>query len=208
MTKELKKVTLDSVKTVHEGKFMAMKEATYTREGCEPAVWEYKHVTHDSVHVLVYNKDKGTFLFVEQVRIPLLERDIVENGITVECCAGIIDKYEDIDNIIDRAKEIAVDEIREELGYKVEGQAIKYIKPVITPEGAIKHLCFAIVTEEGNVGQSEGATEDIKIREVPMNKLYDLTCTENIDLITYSLTNMILLDSVAGSNMDELPLKK
>ena len=204
MTQELKKVTIDNVKTVHEGKFISMKEATYTREGCQPAVWEYKKVKNDSVHIIVYVKDTKSFLFVQQVRIPLLEREIIEDGITIECCAGVIDKYEDADDIMSRILKVAKDEIREELGFNVIDENIKYLSPIVTVEGSIKHTCFATVESTDCIGQSLGETEDIRVIEVKLENLYKLTKVKNVDLITYAMINMILLDLLADREVEDI----
>jgi len=89
---------------------------------------------HDSVSILVFNTSRKKLVFVRQFRpavyyafLPECGQDMVDLesypptlGLSLELCAGIVDKDKPL-------VEIARDELQEECGYKVPASAFKQI---------------------------------------------------------------------------------
>lgn len=81
---------------------------------------------HDAVAIIIYNTTRNVLVFVKQFRPPIYISDVPENernsvdvnkypsslGITLEVCAGIVDKNLTL-------PEIAKEEVLEECGYDV-----------------------------------------------------------------------------------------
>ena len=69
-------------------KFISTSFATYEQDGIEKS-WEIVEA-HDSVAILIYHKEKKSFVLVKQFRPAVYLNN--DNGMTVELCAGIVDK--------------------------------------------------------------------------------------------------------------------
>ena len=147
--------------------------------------------THDSVHILVDNITNKTLLFVKQLRVPVLVSDGSTDGDVVECCAGIIDNEEYVKTTGDSgAKLTAIDEVKEELGYNVPNDKISLIrkyKASVGTSGASATAFYAKVTNSMYIGQSLQEGEDIKVLEVPYNKVEEFISQETTDAPTLFL---------------------
>lgn len=103
---------------------------TYDQNG-KPHKWDFLTV-HDSVAIILYNTTRNKLLMVKQFRPPVYIGSIPEKdrtefidtekypaslGVTIECCAGIVDKNLSL-------AEIASEEILEECGYKVDANKL------------------------------------------------------------------------------------
>jgi len=130
---------------------------------------------HDSVAILIYHKVKKKFILVKQFRAPVYANN--QNGITVELCAGLVDKDKTL-------IEIAKDEILEECGYNVP---IKQIEKVTTynvnlgQSGNYQTLYYCEV--DNNMRVSEGGGVDmelIEVLEIPLEEMKKLIFDESI----------------------------
>ena len=95
------------------------------------------------------------FLFVKQFRIPVYLND---NNIkyTYELCAGLVDKDKSIE-------EIAIEEIAEESGYKVDAEDLTKITSFFTNvgiSGAKQHLDFATICENQKISSGGGINDE------------------------------------------------
>jgi len=91
-----------------EPKFINTSLATYEQNGVKKS-WEVVQA-HDSVAILIYHKEKDAFVLVEQFRPAVYLNN--NDGLTIELCAGIVDKNLSLE-------QIAKEEIEEECGYEV-----------------------------------------------------------------------------------------
>lgn len=166
---------------------------TYNRDGSESS-WEMLK-QHDSVHIIVQNITSYETLFVKQVRIPVLVNNPYTTGETVECCAGIIDKYSDELDPAERAKKIAIDEIREELGYDMPSimlEPIKVLNSSVGTSGSKCHTFYAEVTDEMYIGQQLSLDEDIEVISIPTDELEMFMSNTETDASTMFLTQWLL----------------
>ena len=126
---------------------------------------------HDSVSILLFHKEKNAFLIVKQFRPSLWyhESQAGENydelGYSYELCAGILDKNKSFE-------QTAIEEVEEELGYK-----IPHLEYVTATFGALgfgaskQYVFFAEISEDMRI--SEGGGVDGEVIEpvwVPLQK--------------------------------------
>ena len=128
-------------------------KVNFTLNGIKKS-WEAVR-SHDSVAVLLYHQEKRAFLFVKQFRIPVYLND---NNIkyTYELCAGLVDKDKSIE-------EIAIEEIDEECGYKVELENLQKITSFFTNvgiSGAKQYLFFATICENQKLHSGGGINDE------------------------------------------------
>ncbi|XP_050085085.1 uridine diphosphate glucose pyrophosphatase NUDT14-like [Anopheles aquasalis] len=142
----------------------------YTQNGKQKS-WDLLKV-HDSVSIVIFNVTRRKLVFVKQFRPAvyhgIISGDGVEPGsidmnkyppeiaVTMELCAGIIDKPISI-------AEIAREEILEECGYDVPvdriEQIIRYRSGVGT-SGAEQTLFYTEVTDADKVSSAGGGVDD------------------------------------------------
>lgn len=179
----LKNVKIENVIPNDAPKFVKTQLVEAKRDG-KTFYWEMTK-SHDSVHVIVYNLTKREFLFVEQVRVPVLVNDPATNGVVVEACAGLVDK--DVST-----QQIAKEEILEELGYEVDTQNVHFIKTIkssVGTAGINSHLYYAEVSENQKVSNGGGLdTEDIEIVRVPIDNIESFMAGATTDAVTLFLT--------------------
>jgi len=161
---------------LQNGKFVKPKYATFNLNG-EDKSWEIVEAS-DSVAILIYNKDSDSFVCVKQFRPPVYVRDKNTNGVTLELCAGILDK-----NI--SLEQTASEEILEECGFKVEPKELIKITSFYTSvgfAGAKQTLFFAQVSESCRVSNGGGVAgeEMIEVVEIPLSKAQKVMFDETI----------------------------
>jgi len=151
--KSIKNIRLGECK---DSNFVKLKRMHYTQEGVEKA-WDLAEV-HDSVSILLYHKEKNSFVIVKQFRPPVYLKN--EDGFTYELCAGIVDK-----NLLH--VEIAKEEILEECGFDVESKNIQKITSFFSSvgfAGSIQTLYFAELDDSMKVSAGGGVeAEDIEV---------------------------------------------
>ncbi|XP_055679571.1 uridine diphosphate glucose pyrophosphatase NUDT14-like [Lutzomyia longipalpis] len=144
----------------------------YTQNGVEKN-WDLLKV-HDSVAIIIFNKTTQNLLLVKQFRPAVyhgvissaegtnpttidLEKYPPQLGITVELCAGIVDKTKPL-------IEIAKEEILEEVGYDVPVDRIETVltyRSGVGATGAQQTLYYCEVTDADKVNAGGGIDGEI-----------------------------------------------
>ncbi len=163
-------------KELKNGKYVKPCFATFKLNG-ENKNWEIVQAS-DSVAILIYNRDNQSLVCVKQFRPAVYLQDNKTNGITLELCAGILDKELSIE-------ETASEEILEECGYKVDAKDLQKITSFYTSvgfAGSKQHLYYAEVTSKNRVSEGGGVTgeELIEVVEIPINKIENVMYNESI----------------------------
>jgi len=113
----------------------------------------------DAVGVLVFNRDSEQFLFVRQLRVPLIRHD--EPWI-VEVAAGGIEKGE-------TPEEAAIREVEEEIGYRAK--KLEYLGEMYGSPGGLSEkltLFYAEVEAKDRTGEGGGVDDHEDVEIVPM----------------------------------------
>ncbi len=158
-----------------EGKFVKPCFATY-RLNNEERNWEIVKAS-DSVAILIYNEDSNAFVCVKQFRPAVYMQDKETNGVTVELCAGILDKDLSLE-------ETASEEILEECGFRVEPSDLEKITSFYTSvgfAGSKQHLYFAKVNESMRISSGGGVAgeEMIEVIEIPLSQAKEFMFDES-----------------------------
>lgn len=141
------------ISPLKETNYIKPLKVNFTLNGIKKS-WEAVK-SHDSVSILLYHEEKKAFLFVKQFRVPVYLND---NNIkyTYELCAGLVDKDKSIE-------EIAIEEIDEECGYKVELENLQKITSFFTNvgiSGAKQYLFFATICENQKLHSGGGINDE------------------------------------------------
>ena len=139
---------------LEDAKFVKTQKITYTQKNIQKT-WEMVEV-HDSVAILIYHKDKDSFVLVKQFRPPVYLKN--KDGMTVELCAGIVDKNLSLENI-------AIEEIDEECGYKVKNlEKITSFYTAVGFAGSLQTLFYAEVDNSMKIHNGGGIdAEEIEV---------------------------------------------
>jgi len=173
--------TIENITKLDDPKFIKPMKINYTYKN-KKRVWEAV-VSHNSVSIILYNKDKDALIVVKQIRVPVLNMN-KKDGVTHELCAGIIDK--------DKPKvEIVKEEVLEECGYDIDIKSIKEVTSFYTSvgiSGAKQTLFYAECDESMKVNAGGGLSdEDIEVMYIPLSKakefMFDLTYQKTPGLI-------------------------
>jgi len=152
---------IDSIKPLKQPRFIKPIEINYTHKGIARK-WEAV-ISHDSVAVLLWHKDKDSFVFVKQLRATVLNKN-KKDGYMYELCAGIIDK--DASDI-----QIAKEEVLEECGFDVPLEKIEKINSFYTSvgiSGTHQTLYYAQIDDSMKIDEGGGlAEEDIEVIYIP-----------------------------------------
>ena len=141
---------------LEDAKFIQTSFAKYEQNGIKKS-WEIVQA-HDSVAILIYHKDEQSFILVKQFRPAVYVNN--KEGMSVELCAGIVDKELTL-------QQIAQEEIEEECGFAVPLNKIEKITSFYTSvgfTGSKQTLYYAEVSNEMKV--SEGGGIDAELIEV------------------------------------------
>ena len=137
-------------------KFIMTSLASYRQNGVLKH-WEVVEA-HDSVAILIYHKEYRHFILVKQFRPAVYLNN--GGGMTIELCAGIVDKDLTL-------QEIAKEEIEEECGFDVPLEKIEKITSFHTSvgfAGSKQMLYYAEV--DASMKVSEGGGVDAEVIEV------------------------------------------
>ncbi|MEA1953996.1 MAG: NUDIX domain-containing protein [Campylobacterota bacterium] len=139
-----------------EPKFISTSFANYEQNGINKN-WEIVQV-HDSVAILIYHTKKRCFILVKQFRPAVYLNN--NDGLTVELCAGIVDKELSL-------AQIAREEIEEECGYIVAVENIEKITSFYTSVGfaGSRQMLYYVEVDE-SMKISEGGGVDAELIEV------------------------------------------
>ncbi|SFV66434.1 Uridine diphosphate glucose pyrophosphatase [hydrothermal vent metagenome] len=170
MNNHIKHFTLQPLKNA---KFIKSSLATYEQNGKEKS-WEIV-AAHDSVAILIYHKEKNAFILVKQFRPAVYLNN--NDGLTIELCAGIVDKKLSL-------VEIAMEEVEEECGYRVGVEKIEKITSFYTSVGfaGTKQMLYYVEVDE-NMKVSEGGgvdDEQIEVVTLPVYEAKTLIYDERI----------------------------
>lgn len=137
-----------------DSNFVKMQRMHYRQKGVEKA-WDMVDI-HASVAVLIYHKQKDTFVLVKQFRPPVYMQN--SDGYTYELCAGIVDKDLSLE-------QIAIEEVDEECGYRVEKlEKISSFYTAVGISGAKQTLFYAEVDDSMKAHEGGGIdVEDIEV---------------------------------------------
>jgi len=162
-------INITSIEDNFEPKFVKPKLLNFTKDGKKRS-WEVVDV-HDSVAILLYHLEKDSFILVKQFRPAVYLKN--GEGFTYELCAGIVDK--DIS-----LKQIAIEEIYEECGYRVELKNIEDISEFYTAvgfAGGRQNLYYCEVDESMKISEGGGLEEeDIEVIYLPTSKAKEFIC--------------------------------
>ena len=141
--------------------YISTSLATFTQNGMRRD-WEVVQA-HDSVAILIYHKEKDAFVLVKQFRPAVYLNN--KDGLTVELCAGIVDKELPLVNI-------AQEEIEEECGFSLTVEQIEKITGFHTSvgfAGSKQMLYYAEVDESMKVSEGGGVDdEQIEVVHLPL----------------------------------------
>ena len=147
--------------------------ATYQQNGIAKD-WEIVKA-HDSVAILIYHRERGCFILVKQFRPAVYLHN--DDGMTIELCAGIVDKNLSL-------QEIAHEEIEEECGYRVPLEKVEKITAFYTSvgfAGSIQTLYYAEVYDDMKVSEGGGIdNEMIEVIEMPLTEARAFIYDESI----------------------------
>jgi len=170
MENQIKNFKLEPLK---DAKFIQTSFATYEQNGIAKT-WEIVEA-HDSVAILIYHKNKDAFILVKQFRPAVYLNN--DDGLTIELCAGIVDK--DLSLL-----QIAKEEIEEECGFNVSLDKIEKITSFHTSvgfAGSKQMLYFAEVDESMKVSKGGGVDlEQIEVIYLPVSEARKLIYDESI----------------------------
>lgn len=154
-------------------KFISTSFATYEQEGIQKS-WEIVEA-HDSVSILLYHKENRSFVLVKQFRPAVYLNN--DHGMTIELCAGIVDKELSL-------VEIVKEEVEEECGYDIPLSNIEKITSFHTSvgfAGSKQTLYFGEVEESMKVSEGGGVDhEQIEVVYVPIEEAKKLLYDESI----------------------------
>lgn len=159
------------VEELKDTKYIKPLKVRFTQNGVNKT-WEAVK-SHNSVSILLYHKERDSFLFVKQFRMPVYLNDN-EIKYTYELCAGLIDKNKSIE-------QIAIEEIDEECGYEVKIENLVKITSFFTNvgiSGSKQYLFFASISEKQKIHEGGGINdEQIELFFLPVceseNFIYD-----------------------------------
>ena len=138
--------------------------------------WETMLAPKATVHIIVVNKDTNTLHLVKQTRIPVAVNTHFTDGVTIEACAGLVDKYEGDE---DQLEKIALDEVKEELGYTLTKEDITLIDILLSNVGmsaSVSNLFLAVI--DNNTPKTKVDPQDGENLEEVV-----LTISEAVDFI-------------------------
>jgi len=170
MKNHIKNFKLEPLK---EAKFVKTALATYQQNGISKA-WEVVE-SHDSVAILIYHKEENSFILVKQFRPPVYNRN--GDGMTIEMCAGIIDKEKSL-------AQIAKEEIEEECGYNVPLASIERITKVLSAvgtSGSTQVIYYTEIDESMKVSEGGGVEDEyIEVIKLPISEAKSFMYDESI----------------------------
>jgi UDP-sugar diphosphatase len=154
----------------------------YTLKG-QQKQWEAV-ITHSSVSILLYHKEKDAFVLVKQLRPAVLNANKTD-GFMYEMCAGIIDK--------DASDEqIAKEEVLEECGYDIPVESLEKVTSFYTNvgiSGAKQTIYYGELYEHMKVDEGGGLLEeDIEVIYVPRDEAKTFMFDE-----TYQKTSGVMM---------------
>jgi len=170
MKNKIENFTLEALE---DPKFISTARASYEQNGIAKN-WEIVKA-HDSVAILIYHTQENAFILVKQFRPAVYVNH--GDGLTVELCAGIVDKPLSLE-------QIAKEEIEEECGYSVAVEKIEKITSFYTSvgfAGSKQTLYYVEVDEAMKISEGGGIEgELIEVVKLPVDEAEALIFNETI----------------------------
>ncbi|KAH9524338.1 Nudix hydrolase 14, chloroplastic [Bulinus truncatus] len=193
---EMDNITEFYIIPLTESKYIMPKSVHYMQNG-KKKVWDCI-AEHSDVSILLFNTSRNVFIFVKQFRPAVylnnvkarevewretVDTDIFPGslGITLELCAGLIDKPNQT------LEEVALAEVLEECGYDIAGEDLHKITRCRNGSGITASevtIYYAEVTDDQKVGRGGGLAEEgelIEVAEVTVDQARDLICDESVN---------------------------
>lgn len=126
--------------------------------------------------ILLYNVEKETMILTKQFRMPIYHTQ-EEEGMSIEVCAGAIDKNETPESTIIR-------EVEEEVGYKIK--EVKQVMEAYTSPGALTEKMYLFVARYSDamkVNEGGGVAsehEEIEVMELPFSRAIEMVSSGEI----------------------------
>ena len=148
----------------------------------------------NGVAILLFNPNKQTVILTRQFRMPAYVNN-KEDGMSIEVCAGAIDKGESAESTIIR-------EAEEEVGIKIK-KATEILKAYTSP-GAVTEKMYLFIAEYSDEmkvsagGGLDSENEEIDVLEIPFTKAIqmmnsgDIQDAKTIMLLQYAQINNLL----------------
>ena len=148
----------------------------------------------DGTAVLLYNSETKNIILTKQFRMPIYENN-QEEAMSIEACAGAIDKNESPKNTILR-------EIEEEVGYKVKD--LKKVMEIYMSPGASTEKMFLYTAPYNHTmkvnegGGLESENEEIEVMELPFSQALEMVTNgeimdaKTVVLLQYAQLNNLL----------------
>lgn len=144
--------------------------------------------------ILLYNKEKQTVILTKQFRMPPYIND-KNDGMSIEVCAGALDKNESPETCIIR-------EVEEEVGYKINS-AKKVLESYMSPGAVTEKMYYFVAeyTDEMKIndgGGLEAEDEEIEVMELSFDKAiemmnsFEIKDAKTIVLLQYAQINNLL----------------
>lgn len=181
----MNKLTSAVLKPLQESIYLQPFSIEFTQKGKTKTVSCVKQ--HDAVAIIIYNITRNVLVFVKQFRPPIYVTDIpeadrnnidvnkypAEGGITIELCAGIVDK-----NI--SLLETAREEVLEECGYNVPASKLEEVS-TYNGSGFELTTYYCEVTDDMKECGGGGVDEEvIEVAEMTVEELKKYLAEDHI----------------------------
>lgn len=126
--------------------------------------------------ILLYNVEKSTVILTKQFRMPAFENNKNE-GMSIEACAGAIDKGE-------LPMPTIIREVEEEVGYKIK-DARQILEAYMSPGAVTEKLYLFVAEYSANMKVNKGGgliteDEEIEVLELPFIKALAMVKSKTI----------------------------
>lgn len=155
-----------------DSKYICIKQMSYIENGIHKT-WDIAD-SHDSVSILIYNKDNDSVVIVKQFRPAVFLKN--NDGYMYELCAGLVDKKNKT------IEEIAKEEVLEECGYKIDNiTKIAQFYSSVGTSGSKQSVFYTEVCNSQKITNGGGIDDEcIEVIEIKVNKMKDLLKLDNI----------------------------
>ena len=164
---------ITAVKPLQNPRFIKPIKICYTQNKKQKE-WEAV-ISHNSVSILLYHKEKDAFVIVKQLRPAVLNAN-QKQGYMHELCAGIVDKELS-------EQEIAKEEVLEECGYNVPTEKLQKVTEFYTSvgiSGAKQILYYAQLEERMKINEGGGLEEEeIEVLYIPLSEAKEFMFNES-----------------------------
>ena len=165
-------IKVEEITDVKKSDYIKLSRVHYTQKGVAKT-WDVATV-HDSVAILLFEKNLNAFVLVKQVRPAVYLKN--SNGFTYELCAGIVDKETSLE-------QIAREEILEECGYDIPLESLERITSFYTAvgfAGSVQTLYFAQVDESMKINGGGGIEHElIEVIYLPISEAKEFMYDES-----------------------------